>query len=220
MYLPSYLKNNLITEIIITDETGSDAQNIMQAYPNEPKLKVSVNTSVLGPYLNKLQACRKATNEWIALIDSDNFADDIYFDTVWAYIQKNTFLHKAIILSPVHSSPHPNLYHKAFEDSIIRKHDTAPEHIVMMNTGNYVINKYLIDNLITEPDYHLIEKSHACDVLFMNTMMFEQFSDLEFHVIKDLKYLHNVHSGSIYTIMNNRYPHEKNTIFERYQHLK
>ena len=37
-YLPHYLNNPLIKEIIITDENGNDAKKIQNAFPNNDKI--------------------------------------------------------------------------------------------------------------------------------------------------------------------------------------
>ena len=87
-YLPQYLDNNLINEIIITDENGNDIDKIQKMFNNE-KLRLFKNDKRLGPFLNKLSACSKAKNEWIVLIDSDNFADKNYFNVAKDYIEKN-----------------------------------------------------------------------------------------------------------------------------------
>ena len=73
--LPKYLKNNYIYEIIITDETGEDFQKVNEFFKNEEKIKIFKNEKRLGPFLNKLECMKKATLEWICLMDSDNFAN-------------------------------------------------------------------------------------------------------------------------------------------------
>ena len=37
------------------------------------------NESRLGPFRNKFKSIKLANSKWIALIDSDNFADNDYF---------------------------------------------------------------------------------------------------------------------------------------------
>ena len=50
--LPQYLANPYISEIIISDENGRDAEKIRATF-NDPKIRVSVNETRLGPFLNK-----------------------------------------------------------------------------------------------------------------------------------------------------------------------
>ena len=42
-----------------------------------------------------------------------------------------------------------------------------------MNTGNYVINKYLINNLNLSLERDNIQKSPSCDVIYLNTVEFK-----------------------------------------------
>ena len=77
--LLKYLDDKNIDEIIICDETGNDIDKINNFFPNNQKLRLFKNETRLGPFANKLKACSLAKNEWIALIDSDNFADTDYF---------------------------------------------------------------------------------------------------------------------------------------------
>ena len=78
-YLVQYLENEYINEIIITDENGDDIEKINKTFPNNNKLILIKNDSRLGPFLNKIKACSFAKNEWIVLMDSDNFAHKDYF---------------------------------------------------------------------------------------------------------------------------------------------
>ena len=43
------------------------------------------NNERLGPFLNKIKACSYAKNEWIVLMDSDNFAFKDYFQIAKKY---------------------------------------------------------------------------------------------------------------------------------------
>ena len=66
-----------------------------------------------------------------------------------------------------------------------------------MNAGNYIINKYLLDNIDLSNESENIKQSSACDVIYMNTLFFEQL-DLNMHIVNNLEYDHVVHKESIY----------------------
>lgn len=219
-YLPQYINNSLINEIIITDENGSDIEKISQNF-NCEKLKLFKNNTQLGPFLNKISACLKASNEWIVLIDSDNFADEKYFQVANNYINNN-ILGKNVILAPCFAKPRFNYSHlsgfiykkgtfisnKQLENKLINSSFTCSG--TLMNTGNYVINKYLIDNLNLTNETENIKKSSACDVIYFNTLLFEQL-DLNLHVVPHLEYEHVVHDGSVYI-----QTHQQNAMFNSY----
>jgi hypothetical protein len=81
---------------------------------------------------------------------------------------------------------------------------------VLLNTGNYIISKNIIENITYDDSVmHVIT---AGDVLFFNLLAFQQFEDLELHVIKDLEYDHVVHDGSTYINTINHCQQYINTI--------
>lgn len=229
--LPLYLDNDLINEIIITDENGNDIEKIKTAFPNKNKLVLIQNETQLGPFLNKLKACSFAKNEWIVLIDSDNYADMNYFIVAKEYIEQNNVKYKNIILSPCKANPHFNFSHLSGyiykKGSFQINHDLENQVIndnyrnseIIMNLGNFVINKYLIDNIDLSLEIENIKQSSACDVIYFNTLLFEQL-DLYFHVVPNLEYEHVVHDGSIYTQTNHYFKHFNEMTHQRYRNLQ
>lgn len=230
-YLPHYLENQFIDEIIITDENGNDASKIQNAFPYNSKIKVVVNDTRLGPFLNKMKACSLAKNEWIVLIDSDNFAHADYFVKAADYIKSNIKDEKNVILAPCFASPRFNYSHlngfvykmgsfssnKVREQQVIQHNNTNSE--VLMNTGNYVLNKYLIDNIDLSKEVGNINFSSACDVIYFNTLLFEQLG-LNLHVVPDMKYYHVVHDDSIYLKTHAQYPKFIDYVHQRYRNLQ
>ena len=103
-FLFVYLENDLIQEIIITDENGRDIDKIQEHFDN-PKLRLFRNEKQLGALLNKHKAASLAQNEWIALIDSDNLADYDYFETAKNYIESMKEPIQNVILAPCFAKP-------------------------------------------------------------------------------------------------------------------
>jgi hypothetical protein len=214
-----YLKKNIIDELIICDENGNDYEKILNSYSellsnNDSKFRIYKNDEILGVFKNKLKVCSLATNQYIALIDSDNFCDETYFITAKNYILQNEDkFSKHIILAPSFAKPRFNYKH--FENSVVTKYNLKHYyHVhmfdVLLNTGNYIISKNIIENITYDDSVmHLIT---AGDVLFFNLLAFQQFEDLELHVIKDLEYDHVVHDGSTYINTINHCEQYINTI--------
>jgi len=230
-YLTKYLENGYIDEIIITDENGNDIEKIQSTFPDNNKLKLIKNDSQLGPFLNKIKACSFAKNEWIVLVDSDNFAYKDYFINAKNYIENMIDINsKNIILAPSKARPNFDYSHlsgfiykkgnfnknNSLENQIKKSHNSPSS--TLMNTGNYVINKYLIDNLNLQCEKDNICKSSACDVIYFNTLLFEQL-DLNMHVVEKLEYDHVVHNGSIYTQTCNNNKDFNNYVYKRYNNL-
>ena len=66
------LSSDFVSEIIIHDDCSD---NIIES--NHPKIKVYRNEINVGAFKNKYLAVSKSTNEWVYLLDSDNY----FFDT-------------------------------------------------------------------------------------------------------------------------------------------
>jgi hypothetical protein len=226
-YLPCYLSYDLISEIIICDENGNDVDKINTYFPNQPKLKLFKNENRLGPFMNKLNVCKRATNEWIALMDSDNFANELYFQTGKKYIEEQIGEQKQIILAPSKANPfdfsklNNFIYKKGnFEkNNALERACGNSNSNVLMNTGNYILNKFLIDNLNIESELNNITMSSACDVVFFNTLLFEQL-DLNLHVVPGLEYEHVRHDGSIYLQTCELFKDFNEYVYERHRMLR
>jgi hypothetical protein len=229
-YLVQYLENEYINEIVITDENGNDIEKINKAFPNNSKLTLIKNDRRLGPFLNKIKVCSFAKNEWIVLMDSDNFAHKDYFVLAKKYIENIVGNSKNIILAPSNSRPHYDFSHLSgfiykkgdFEKNNHLEKQTRQPHNgnsgTLMNTGNYVINKFLIDNLNLQNETDNIVKSSACDVIYFNTLLFEQL-DAHMHVVLGMEYDHVVHSGSIYLQTCDNYRDFNQSVYARYNSL-
>ncbi len=216
-----YVENPLISEIIITDENGNDIDKILQSNIDKSKLKLYKNKEVLGPFLNKVSACKLSTNEWIALIDSDNFADEDYFKLSQTYIE-NLISPKYDIISPSFAKPTYNFSY--LSNNIITKNNlnsiaeierqecekndyslNSSTTSILMNMGNYILNKSLITDINLDNEMKNMHYSCACDVIYFNTLLFEQL-DLKFHVLAGLEYEHASDDSSIYRTTQHRYP--------------
>lgn len=210
-YLEKYLNNPLISEIVITDENGNDVQKIKQTFPDNNKLKLHVNEKRLGPFLNKIKACKLATNTWIALIDSDNFADIDYFNKATEFIEKHN-PPKNSIISPCYASETFNFNHfstingeytklnkenfnKLKNIELQNKNSGRMNHI--LNIGNYILNKFVINTIDLTQESELIKNSHSFDVILMNYMFFTQL-DVQFYIVNGLKYNHVISNDSVY----------------------
>lgn len=207
-YLISYLdflKINIIDELIICDENGNDYNKISNKYKyllqNKLNFKIYKNDNILGVFKNKLKVCSLASNKYVALIDSDNFCDENYFISAKKYIYNNEKnFSNNIILSP--SFAKPNFNYKMFENSVITKYNLKNYYNnnnfnILLNTGNFILHKNIIDNI--NFDDSVMFQITACDVLFFNLLAFQQFDNLQIHVVENMEYEHIVHSGSVYT---------------------
>lgn len=208
--IEEYLKIDLVDEIIITDETGDDAKKIREAFGDCPKIRAYTNYRRLGPFMNKYKCCKLAKNRWIALIDSDNLADQNYFREAKKYIEDNQLGDaNNVIVAPSFAKPSFDYRHlggqvcRKGQIGKVRDHDVNTRNAsqqsleVFMNTGNYVMSKQLVTGIDLSKEISSLHLSSACDVLYFNTLLFEQMN-LQLHIDADLQYEHSVHDESIY----------------------
>lgn len=191
-----YLQDGLIEEINICDENGNDYDKIIALYKDIHRFNVYKNDTVLGVFKNKQMVCSKATCEYVALIDSDNFCDASYFIKAKEYIQ-NRNLSKYCVLSPSFAKPAFDFrrYQLITKQTMKYYIQNQLSHI-LLNTGNYIINKHLIDNVVY--DESLCPYISACDVMYYNLLLFQQFDAFEFHIVPGMEYDHVQHGDSIY----------------------
>jgi len=202
--IPEYLKNPYIAEIVISDENGHDAEKIRETF-KDPKIRISVNETRLGPFLNKRKVVSLASNDFICLMDSDNFAPLAYFEA-WVKWLKGSPPSELTIYSPCRTIPQAN--HDGFDFRHMNgvyitnknyKYYWKNIHvaIILYNTGNYIVSKKLY--MTTETDAHLkhLETAKSPDVMFQNYFMWKN-NNMNMVVVPDMEYHHIVHNGSYY----------------------
>lgn len=62
------LRSNYVSEIIIHDDCSN-----LHVHSSHPKVKIYRNETNLGAFKNKYLAVSKSSNEWVYLLDSDNY---------------------------------------------------------------------------------------------------------------------------------------------------
>lgn len=231
--LPKYIDNPFIDEIVISDENGNDVEKIKKNIKNLDKFNFNINSERKGVFYNKLHCCKLAKNEWIALIDSDNFADINYFNVADKFLNNIYKSKKNIILAPLQKSIYSDLpapkeiyfdFSKYTGMCLKRGNfQNIPDFKrsrIIMNTMNYVLNKNLVDNLfLSNEDKKLLSKKGlSCDSILLNTLFFEQFN-MEMYIVPNMYYEHIVHKGSNWIQENGNSKKETNIVNERYYKL-
>ena len=89
--LPIYLEHPGVSNVVICDENGSDIDAICESgLDSNPKLRLYQNERVLGVYGNKRQCLLKAPTDYVAILDSDNYFDNEFIDTVLKCIERDS----------------------------------------------------------------------------------------------------------------------------------
>jgi glycosyltransferase involved in cell wall biosynthesis len=218
--LPKYIDNPHIDEIVICDENGFDALQIRQHYSNCKKLKIFINSTPLGAGANKVLAVSKATNDWVALLDSDNFADIDYFTTWRKYIEEHG-LDKSMVYAP--SICHTKEGHADFDYS---KHagkavtkETLKERCrdgvweMILNTGNFIINKqnYLLAVPTHPAVQDLLTRNSCLEALLKAGALVAH--GMKYFVVPDMKWYHGINRESVYAQNNSRFDADHSAVF-------
>ena len=209
--LTRYLANPYIDEIVISDENGEDSQKISAQFPNESKIKVYINESILGAFSNKNRVVSLASNDWVCLMDSDNYAPPSYFEAWITYIESNGLLSQNVYL-PMFTIPQPN--HNGFNytefqnlqlDGVSILQYNLDQLSCMFNTGNYMFHKQnYVDSNRYLVEYHESGVKGGQDVIFKAILLFLNHS--KFVLVPNMAYEHIVHDGSLFLNNVHEYP--------------
>ena len=202
--LPQYLEFDLVSHVVICDETGEDAAAIAASkYANHPKLHLYTNEQRLGAYLNKRKCIQKAPTDWIAVLDSDNIFSEDFFIVAHDTLVKEKMNPKLVMAS----SENIRIYFKAGIEHNNTAHFTGlritranwnavlqmPKWNFLLNDGNYIVHKSVYEYL--NPNYTL-EQVQATDAILAAKQFVEH--GCTYYIVPGMRYLHMVHEGSFW----------------------
>lgn len=178
-----------INEIIIVDDASEMDifEKIKTFCEGIPKIKLHRNPTNLGMSLNKRKAVSLATNEWVALIDSDNKIDDSYFDSIAFFI-----LDPKTIYAPCFARPgfdYRKFSNMTFDKSNICDLINDPMGNCAANTCNYIVSR----------DQYLEVYEHNKDVKETDTVWMLYLwlkAGNKIMIVPGMEYDHLQHSGS------------------------
>ena len=210
--LPIYLQCPFVKYVLICDETGEDIEAILKSpFAKSPKLILHKNAKRLGIYHNKRQCIALAPTEWVAVLDSDNFFDVPFFETlekIWKQEGANPksfyacgkalFLHEdGKEVYPLDGFGGTTLTAETW-NSIFEK----TKWNYMLNDGNWVVPKSVLQTL---PRDVKDEDILATDAIYMARLFVQ--GGYTYDIRQELSYIHMVHKGSSWTAQsteNNR----------------
>ena len=189
------LDDERIGEIVIAD-VCSYPEDIVKLISkiekiNNPKIKLIVGLKNSGVYKNKMNAVFGATNEYAALIDSDNIFDKSYIDAIYVKAwQPDT------ILCP--SFAKPSFDYRAFsgltiDSANIKEYLNKPMFQCLLNTMNFFVNRNEYLKAWEEND-----RVNVADSIYFNYLWLKRGGKL--YVNEGMEYQHTIHEGSNYKI--------------------
>ncbi len=204
--LPKYIENPHIDEIVIADENGFDALQIKLHYGTCEKVKVHINSAPLGAGKNKMNAVSKAKNNWVALLDSDNFADTDYFTTWHNYIATHGLDPQTVYAPSVcHTKDgHANFDYSKHNDKALNKANFQQNYRdglweMILNTGNFIVHR---ENYLKAAPTHpavqpLLERNSPIEAYLKAGALIEH--NMIYRVIPDMKWYHGINKQSVYS---------------------
>lgn len=211
--IPRYLSNPHVSELVIVDETGEDYLAITSAF-SHPKLRVYQNESRLGMLKNKLRAASYATSDFIAILDSDNFADTGYFEAFKVFVSSHPTASSLFL--PCSALPNFN-YREWCGVPITR--DTIRQYYpridTCLNTMNSVISREFLASFDILSDKPFCDEIGCYDSQYFALYTLFHMNGTVF-VVPNMEYQHRVHDESGWTLTHTEVDHVHRQIVDKY----
>jgi glycosyltransferase involved in cell wall biosynthesis len=198
--LPTLLDNDLVTHVVISDETGEDVKQIEAAgYAKNPKLILSTNTEILGMYRNKRKCLELAPTEWVAVLDSDNYFSEEFFETIVDELQaadQKTIYASASIVRLFLKTGESEERTQHFSGKRINKDNwnatlQTRAWNFLLNDGNWIGHKSLLEAWPLDLPESKIKATDSL-MIVRNAVL----AGFTYYVVPGLKYIHTVHDDS------------------------
>lgn len=198
--LPELLDRPEVAEVILCDENGNDFERIKHSsFAQHSKLRIVVNERILGIYENKRKCISLAKTDWVAVLDSDNFFSEEWFDLLTENIDINN-------LKTIYASAEAKFVN--YKDTSVKQYTTEysglevtrktwnslfqqPKWNFLLNEGNWVVPRNVLDAL---PESVKSSDLLAADAIYMLKCFVAAGYTVKY--VKGLTYLHIVHDDS------------------------
>lgn len=159
------LEDDFVSEIVVNDDCSSEEHytNLLEIITslNEEKIKLFKNATNLGAFRNKYQTVSNCTNDWVYLLDSDNYP----FEDTYGTIKGIKDIDENICYSPTHlyckkenQEEYENISDYNFgyefigvEESKFLLNSNRQWFDWFINSGNYIVNKNTYLKFLEQP---------------------------------------------------------------------
>jgi len=202
------MSKGLISEIVIQDDHTEDYQKLQHLVST--KIKLHQNKEHLSPLLSRPNLVSNSKNDWVLIMDSDNFLNSENF-----FIIRNILLQEDTIYCPAFAKPNFDFrkYNGKFIDiNFAQKEFNDLSMQIFLNTGNYLVNKkkYLEVSKKIETKYN----KFTVDVIYYNYLWLSEgyklfcMENYEYdHTLRGDSYWQTTHSisGDVLNEVNSKY---------------
>ena len=200
--LPTFLENDLISAVLICDETGEDADAIQASkWGSHPKLRVHRNPNRLGMYYNKRRCMELATTPWVAVLDSDNLFPESFFEGLFAVWEEegadqNTVYAAGQILRSFLKTGETEEKTRQFAGRKITRETwnqtlQTPGWNFLLNDGNWVGHRSLLEAWPTNVQEEQIRATDSIRIV-RNFIL----TGHTYYVFPEMRYIHTIHDDS------------------------
>jgi|688.fasta_scaffold120745_5 glycosyltransferase involved in cell wall biosynthesis len=202
------MSEGLIDEIVIQDDCSED-YDLLKPHECE-NIRLFKNEKNLSPLLSRVNLVNNCKNDWVLLMDSDNFLEKNCFDKI-----KELELNDEVTYCP--DFARPNFGFKVFSNVLMDMEFVKPkipnlDMQIFLNTGNFLINRnnYLkVAEKIDESFAHW-----AVDVIYFNYLWLS--SGYKLFCIKDYEYDHTLRGDSYWARIGEKSKHKLAEVNELY----
>ncbi len=205
------MEYDIFDEVIIVDENGLDKYQLDKQFGDNPKVKVYTNDVRLGAFMNKLKCIEKASNDWVFLLESDNFIGPDFAKRLTEFVSANQLNPKTIYCpemalinwKPQQPGNFSHLLNIAIDKAEIRRRCLAnfSQMEFFLNCGNYLLHRSVLNY-----DYNywkeLIDVCKCYDGIFFVFLM-TYTNNMSLEIIPGLRYNYAAHQDSYYILNHN-----------------
>jgi glycosyltransferase involved in cell wall biosynthesis len=199
----------------LNDRDLLDRLTLVDVSEQAKKIKIYRNEKNLKGYRNKYESVKKATNEWVYLLDSDNFLIESSINSLYNIEEWNSFHiycpsvlimnrndsnirqwddwnHRRFGYEPLDLNAIKN--HLRLADQWQRPGGTGIEGF--LNTGNYFFNRDVFLNSLQDSVLDDNIEPHAADGIAQVYYWLKKSLEHKLQIIPDLYYVHRLHDSS------------------------
>lgn len=190
------LESTKISEIIINDDYSdikiyNDILYRISLLDN-PKIKIYRNNKNLKAFSNKIEAIKKCNNDWIILLDSDNFLTQKYLDSIPFKLDANCFYLPSIAICEA-DFDYTDYIDISIDKNIFKEGLMAKNKLLTcFNTGNFLINKNTYLSAVNDPS---IVEPHGFCSLYPIFLSFKNIDGFRVSIVEGMEYFHRLHSS-------------------------
>ena len=207
-FLPKFLEYDIFDEVIIVDENGLDKYLLDKNFGTEPKLRLYTNDVRLGAFNNKLKAMSLAKNDWVFLLDSDNFIGPDFIKTLKEFGAANELNTKRIYspeIALINWRPHPTGNFKHLSEGPLLDKNIIKARCIhsfqsmefFMNMGNFLVYRPTVLGFDYSPYKTDIDRCKCFDTFMFNYLMTYK-NEMEIQIIPGLRFNYAAHEDSYF----------------------